>query len=135
MEIIGKFSDDIFNDLSGILSSLRYKTVTDDKKFLELIFMQNLQSFKNKLNRDDIPMELYYPLLHRTAGEFLNLKLATESLEIENLDLGPIASTITRGKVTIKLEGASPKETFEKVIRLMLNSGEKEMLRFRKFRW
>lgn len=136
MNIIGDYKDKIRSDIKTFLTMFKYTTESrDDTRILEFLFNKHLQSFKNLLNRDDVPMELYYPLLHRVVGDFLNTKLATNSLNVEGLDFGPIASTLTRGKVTMKLEGLSPKEAFEKVVRGLLNDGQDEMYNFRCIRW
>ncbi len=135
MFIQNNYSDEIHKDLENILSLLNYKILSSEKDRLEFLFKKQLQSLKNALNRKDVPEELYYVFLYRIVGEFLNIKFSGNDLKIENLNLEPMITQITRGDVSTSFKGNSQQEIFSALIYDLINFGKNEIYQYRRIGW
>lgn len=120
------------------LLGLGYEVLNADSGLLESCCRKaegGIRNFCNLSEDSEIPDGLCEILTDRICGEFLLLKrgslrglgVSEDSAAVKQIAEGDVSVTYA--------EGTSPAERLDKLIERLLNSGERELVRFRKIRW
>lgn len=120
------------------LAGLGYEVPDGDNELLE--FCKNkaensVRNFCNLPDNSEIPGGLCEILTDRICGEFLLAKRSSaEGLGAS--ENSAAVKQIVEGDVSVTYaEGTSPAERLDKLVERLLNSGERELVRFRRIRW
>ena len=90
----------------------------------------------NSCNTTSIPEGLLYHAVDRVCGEFLLVMQKSGMLNMEELDLSGILNSISMGDASVSFDGDSTDEDkFNKLLDYLLNSGEGDLICYRKMRW
>ena len=94
---------------------------------------------KNITNLKVIPEGLEYVLIDRAIGEFLVFKKGTGTLELSNIYLDAVFSSIQEGDTRVDLgygKGTqTPEQRLDGLINYLISYGEREILSYRRLRW
>lgn len=125
-----------FTEVLQRLISLGYKLEENDDWIL-CFAMQNVESrIKNICNVTLIPDELFYIAVDMVCGEFLFTKKQSGQLDIADLDLNGVVTSIHEGDTTIQFaSGASDEEKFDQLLNHLSHKGEGDFVCFRRLKW
>ena len=90
----------------------------------------------NSCNITSIPEGLLPYAVDRICGEFLLVMQKSGMLEMSDLDLSGILNSISMGDTNVSFDADSTDEDkFNKLLDYLLNSGEGDLICYRKMRW
>lgn len=121
------------------LLSFGYTITSDDYFTLDFIIQKIVYEVQNNINRKTIPDELRYEVIDMVCGEFLFGKYASGNLDIETIDLSPIASQIKEGDTSVSFSfghgSYSPEERFTSIIGHMKDNNKPGFAAYRRIKW
>lgn len=122
------------------LQGLGYTPDESDMILLEIIIQIVTNSILNLCNLVALPSELLHVVVDRTCGEFFNQKKAVNSLEIGHIDFESVGvKSLQMGDTNIGFAVSDGESTSEQrlnaLIQKLLNSGEGELICFRRLKW
>lgn len=121
------------------LECFGYKASDEDNALLELCrerVESGIRNFCNIPENEDLPRELYSVIADRVCGEFLFAKRNSGQLRLNEQALSAAVKQIVEGDVSVTFaDGSSDGERLDGLINRLINSGEKELVRFRRIRW
>ncbi len=117
-----------------------FMPITENDLFLQNCALNKVKEYiKNTANIKEIPEGLDYVVIDRAIGEFLAFKKGTGTLEITNIDLDAVFSSIQEGDTRVDLGYGKGTQTLEQrldgLINYLITYGEKEILGYRRLRW
>ena len=129
---------DIFETFDKKLKT--FMTITENDLFLQNCALGKVKEYiKNITNLKVIPEGLEYVLIDRAIGEFLAFKKGTGILELTNIDLDTVFSSIQEGDTRVDLgygKGTqTPEQRLDNLINYLISYGEREILSYRRLRW
>ena len=129
---------DIFETFDKKLKT--FMPITENDLFLQNCALNKVKEYiKNTANIKEIPEGLDYVVIDRAIGEFLAFKKGTGTLEITNIDLDAVFSSIQEGDTRVDLGYGKGTQTLEQrldgLINYLITYGEKEILGYRRLRW
>ena len=129
-------TDAFFNAVLQRLVSLGYSLKEHDDWIL-CFAMQNVENrIKNSCNITSIPEGLFNVAVDMVCGEFLSTKKQTGQLDIGNLNLDGVITSISEGDTSIQFaQGASDEERFNQLLNHLIHKGEGEFVCYRKIKW
>ena len=90
----------------------------------------------NSCNTTSIPEGLVYHAVDRVCGEFLLVMQKSGMLQMSELDLSGILNSISMGDTSVSFDADSTDEDkFNRLLDYLLNSGEGDLICYRKMRW
>lgn len=118
------------------LVSLGYKLKENDDWIL-CFAMQNVENhIRNSCNITSIPDGLFNVAVDKVCGEFLYAKKQSGQLEIADLDLDGVITSISEGDTTIQFaSGISDEEKFDQLLNHLSHQGEGDLVCYRKLKW
>lgn len=128
--------DLLIEDIKNRLEFFGYTLQEEDEFALGFVINTVKKSIKNFCNREDIPDELYEVLVNRVCGEFLNEKKGTGKLK--DFDFAVAEKSIRIGDTTIDFavnSNLSPEANFDRLLKILMTTGESDLVSFRKLRW
>lgn len=126
---------EIIEDIKMELSILKVQTDMQDKE-IGYYIKQVKQKILNTINSDTLPDKLEYVLIKRVVGEILKTLVASNNLIVNNEKVEQLqVSSITRGDVSMSYKGASTSDTFNSIIKTLVEYGNDEILRYRVIKW
>lgn len=118
------------------LGLINYDLQNNDVVLIEFIIKKVENSIFNKTNLKSIPEQLNQILIDKVVGEFLFSMKNSGNLKLENLDFSPLPISIKEGDTDIKFsEKNTVEDNFNKLINNLMNSGDDEILGFRRIKW
>ena len=129
-------TEEFFNAVLQRLVSLGY-TLKENDDWILCFAMQNVENhIKNSCNITSIPEGLFHVAVDMVCGEFLSTKKQTGQLDIGNLDLNGVITSISEGDTSIQFaQGASDEERFNQLLNHLIHKGEGEFVCYRKIKW
>ena len=129
---------DIFETFDKKLKT--FMDITENDLFLQNCALRKVKEYiKNTANIKEIPEGLDYVVIDRAIGEFLAFKKGTGTLEVTNIDLDAVFSSIQEGDTRVDLGYGKGTQTSEQrlddLINYLITYGEKEILGYRRLRW
>ena len=129
---------DIFETFDKKLKT--FMTITENDLFLQNCALGKVKEYiKNITNLKVIPEGLEYVLIDRAIGEFLVFKKGTGTLELSNIYLDAVFSSIQEGDTRVDLgygKGTqTPEQRLDNLINYLISYGEREILSYRRLRW
>lgn len=121
-------------DVKNYLESIGYVVTKEDEFLLIFCFEQVVQNVKTACNISDVPPELSAVVVHRTCGEFLGYKI--KSGKLDGFDMEQAVKSVQLGDSSITFSETSSAE--DKLLMLsaaLANSGESELICYRKIKW
>ena len=129
---------DIFETFDKKLKT--FMDITENDLFLQKCALGKVKEYiKNTANIKEIPEGLDYVVIDRAIGEFLAFKKGTATLELTNINLDAVFSSIQEGDTRVDLgygKGTqTPEQRLDDLINYLITYGEKEILGYRRLRW
>ena len=129
---------DVFETFDKKLKT--FMPITENDLFLENCAFGKVKEYiKNITNLKVIPEGLEYVLIDRAIGEFLVFKKGTGTLELSNIYLDAVFSSIQEGDTRVDLgygKGTqTPEQRLDNLINYLISYGEREILGYRRLRW
>lgn len=116
------------------LKSLNYTVVQTDEFALQFIIDKVEQDIKNKTNQDEVPSELHFVFIDRVCGEFLRSMMAYKLMSDEQID--SVVASIKEGDTNISFDvNSSPQAIFDAYVNSLINYGNDDFAKFRRFVW
>ena len=130
------YPESVVADVLLRLESFNYELDTADAFAIAFAIRKVEQHILNSCNLLKVPEELYTASIERICAEFLSSKLATGSLVIGSLDLSGVVTQLKEGDVTVSFSTADTDEgKLKSLLSAMCNTGEDDLICFRKLRW
>lgn len=116
------------------LDSLNYKIQDKDEMILKYIIDKVEQDIKNKTNQSEVPEGLHFVFIERVCGEFLNGMRSSSVLTDEQIEA--TVTAIREGDTQVSFDkDSSPQAIFDAYIRFLVNYGNDDFAKYRKFVW
>ncbi len=144
--ILSVLNDSAFDDefillILKRLESLGYKLNVNDNDVWLIAFSINevVSHIKNICNISTIPKELNHIIIERVAGNFLYYKKSSGQSDDLPIDLETAVKTVQTGDTNVTFaigEGSmTDEQRFDALVSSLLNTGEGELICFRKVKW
>lgn len=122
-----------------LLKSIGYKYSQSDEFLLNYCIDDSKHYILNRTNLTEVPVELEEVWINRVVAEFLEMKWATNTLDIETIDFSPIVNRIQEGDTTIDIatgkDGGITEEDRFLTLLSTLRDNKYSFARFRKIKW
>lgn len=128
----------LYDDIVDRLGMFNCKVTDEEKNTVQFIIKKVLNSINNLTNQnyveENIPNGIYYIVIDKVAGEYLQLKRTTGNLE--GYDFTPLIKDIQEGDTKIGYSNSfSQADLIDSAINFLINNGDKEIIKYRKLAW
>lgn len=130
-----KAIEDITNRLKTF--GISYNSL-EDKWMIDFLGQKIINHIKSECNISCIPLELYEKIINQICGEFLYEKRSSGKLDLENINLDSIVSSIKEGdtQVNFATDDLSDSQRLDVLINMLKDSiTESDYASFRRFKW
>lgn len=118
------------------LDSFGYEIKESDAWMIGFAMQKVENTIKNECNISEIPDGLFHTAVDMSCGEFLFAKKQTGQLEIGDLDLTGVISSIKEGDTQVNFDNNdSDSDKIDVILNHLMNSGKGELVCYRKIRW
>lgn len=118
------------------LVSFGYNLQEDDGWMICFAMQKVENHIKNSCNTTSIPDGLFNVAVDMVCGEFLFTKKQTGKLELEDIDLDGVITSIKEGDTQVNFgDGTSDEEKFNSFLNYLLHHGEGDFVCYRKLKW
>lgn len=129
---------DFITSVYDRLKTLSYLDISDsDKAFIGLIISKVENSILHKCNLTEVPMGLCPIMVNRVCGEFLWNQKQLGSLN--GFDFDTAIKQINIGDTTVSyaigVGDKTPEQRLDELLTCLMNTGEDEILCYRKLKW
>lgn len=128
-------NSDLVEEVLKRLDSFGYTVKDTDDWLLGFAIQKARSSIENECNTSGIPDGLGKIAVDMACGEFLLTKKQTGQLELGDLDLTGVVSSIKEGDTQINFGGGSDEEKVQSLINYLLTYGKGELVCYRRIRW
>ena len=126
------FTEDVVNRLV----SFEYVPTEDDTWMIAYTMKGTVNHVLNEINHVKVPTELHTVVVDMICGEILNAKFLSGQLDLTNMDLDGIISSVKEGDTTVSFSADGSDEAKLKGLLLWLIQGKGcDLLCYRKMRW
>ncbi|MCI9092724.1 MAG: hypothetical protein HFF36_02900 [Coprobacillus sp.] len=117
------------------LESLKYEVDNEKDEFLiNYITKMVEQDIKNKINKDEVPEGLHYVWVERVCGEFLKGMRGSNMLTDEQIEA--TVTSIKEGDTQVSFDkDSSPQAIFNVLVSRLINYGNDDFAKYRRFVW
>lgn len=117
------------------LKSFGYEVSEADDWMLMFCMEKVTKTIMNQCNVSTIPENLIPTAIDMACGEFLLIKKQTKQLQIGDLDLSGVVTSIKQGDTSVSFDsGMSDEEKIDTLIAYLMN-GKDDLLCYRKMYW
>lgn len=132
--MVQKVFDAFKEEVVERLKSLNYEVRETDEFILKYIIEKVEQDIKNKTNQSEVPEGLHFVFVERVCGEFLNGMRSSNMLTDEQID--SIVASIREGDTQVSFDvKSSPQAIFDAYINYLINYGNDDFSKYRRFVW
>lgn len=135
------FDDELILLILKRLETLGYKLTVNDNNVWLIAFSINevVSLIKNFCNISAIPKELNHIVIERVAGKVLYNQKSTGQSDDLPIDLETAVKSVQTGDTNVTFaigEGSmTDEQRFDAIVSSLLNTGEGELICFRKIKW
>ena len=117
------------------LNSLKYEVDNEKDEFLiNYIIKMVEQDIKNKTNQSEIHEGLHYVWVERVCGEFLKSMRGSNMLTDEQIEA--TVTSIKEGDTQVSFDkDSSPQAIFDALVLKLINYGNDDFAKYRRFVW
>lgn len=121
------------------LENTGYKTTAADEPALRFCIESVRSTVKNKIHCRNVPKELEHVVIRRTIGEFLKSKKTFAPDDLTMIDLDCAVKQIQVGDTNIVFAAGAgsltPEQRLDNFISGLLNTGQSEIMHYRRLKW
>lgn len=129
-EVYEEFKEEVIRRLE----SLNYKVTDKDEYVLKFITDKVEQDIRNKINQNEVPSELHFVFIERVCGEFLHGLRSSNMLTDKEID--SVVASIREGDTQVSFDvNSSPQAIFDAYVYSLMNCGNDDFAKFRRFVW
>lgn len=122
-----------------LLENIGYTATAADEPVLRFCLESVRSTVKNMIHCKNVPKELEHIVMRRTIGAFLKSKKAFAPGDLTMLDLDCAVKQIQEGDTNITFAVGSgsltPEQRLDNFINSLLNTGQDEIMHYRKLKW
>lgn len=118
------------------LSSFGYEVTNEDDWMIQFASEKVANNIKNSCNVVSIPDGLFHVAVDATCGEFLLAMKQTGRLNLSDLDLNGVVTSIKEGDIQVNFaSGQSDEEKLNSFLNYLLHAKDGELVCYRKLKW
>lgn len=134
MSMVQEVYDVFKKEVIERLASLNYEVKETDEFILKYITDKVEQDIKNKTNQSEVPSGLHFVFVERVCGEFLSGMYGSSMLTDKQIEA--IVTSIHEGDTSVSFDvNSSPQAIFSAYINRLVNYGNDDFAKYRKFVW
>lgn len=128
----------LYDDIINRLDMFNCKITEGQEKTIDYLVKKTLKSINNYTNQnyteENIPCGIYYIVVDKVAGEYLQIKRSTGNLE--GYDFTPLIKDIQEGDTKIGYSTSlSQADLIDKAIDSLINGKDEELIKYRRLAW
>lgn len=128
----------LYDDIVNRLDMFNCKVAEGQEKTIQYLIKKILNSVNNCTNQnydeENIPSGIYYIVIDKVTGEYLQLKRTLGNLE--GYDFTPLIKDIQEGDTKIGYSTSlSQADLLDKAIDFLINGKDIELIKYRRFAW
>lgn len=128
----------LYDDIVNRLGMFNCKVAEEQKKAIQYLIGKTLNSINNytnqNYNEENMPYGIYYIVVDKVVGEYLQAKRVTGNLE--GYDFTPLIKDIQEGDTKIGYSTSlSQADLVDKAIDFLINGKDEELIKYRRLSW
>lgn len=128
----------LYDDIVNRLGMFNCEVAEEQKKVIQYLIGKTLSSINNytnqNCNEENMPYGIYYIVVDKVVGEYLQAKRVTGNLE--GYDFTPLIKDIQEGDTKIGYSTSlSQADLVDKAIDFLINGKDEELIKYRRLSW
>lgn len=128
----------LYDDIVNRLGMFNCEVAEEQKKAIQYLIGKTLNSINNytnqNYNEENMPYGIYYIVVDKVVGEYLQAKRVTGNLE--GYDFTPLIKDIQEGDTKIGYSTSlSQADLVDKAIDFLINGKDEELIKYRRLAW
>lgn len=128
----------LYDDVVNRLGMFNCEVAEEQKKAIQYLIEKTLNSINNytnqNYNEENMPYGIYYIVVDKVSGEYLQIKRVTGSLE--GYDFTPLIKDIQEGDTKIGYSTSfSQADLIDGAINFLIKGKDDELIRYRRLVW
>lgn len=128
----------LYDGIVNRLGMFNCEVAEEQKKAIQYLSEKTLSSINNytnqNYNEENMPYGIYYIVVDKVAGEYLQAKRVTGNLE--GYDFTPLIKDIQEGDTKIGYSTSlSQADLVDKAIDFLINGKDEELIKYRRLSW
>lgn len=128
----------LYDDIVNRLGMFNCEVAEEQKKVIQYLIGKTLSSINNytnqNYNEENMPYGIYYIVVDKVVGEYLQAKRVTGNLE--GYDFTPLIKDIQEGDTKIGYSTSlSQADLVDKAIDFLINGKDEELIKYRRLSW